>query len=287
MFTQKMNPSFLRRLLFVTAAMATVAAARHAHGQGTGRHEAPAAERGREIDRAGQDKPRDEPRDEPRAADEPVRLGVTVAEVPPALQRHLRDRLRSGEGVVVTEVEPGSPAEEAGIEPGDILIRMDDDPIHDPTQFAGLLAMLDPDTRIEFTVIQMGERVRVPVAPTDLAEVESPGRDRAARSPAQPASSWPLSVFALRTNDGSVSLTGNGARFALDLQYRDDRGRTRRMRFEGTARQLTAELAQVDDLPDELWDAVASYLESRSVTTCRVRSRGRCRVFARRRPSPR
>jgi serine protease DegS len=51
-------------------------------------------------------------------------------------------------GIVVTRVFPKSPADKAGIKPGDILIRINDDTINNIEQFMSLLASIKPGTRI-------------------------------------------------------------------------------------------------------------------------------------------
>ena len=51
-------------------------------------------------------------------------------------------------GIVVTRVLPGSPAEKAGIRPGDILIRIGDEDIVNAEQFMSMLAAIKPGTRI-------------------------------------------------------------------------------------------------------------------------------------------
>jgi serine protease Do len=54
-----------------------------------------------------------------QAAPTEERLGITVSNVTPQIMRELR--LKSREGVVVTDVASGSPAENAGIQPGDVI----------------------------------------------------------------------------------------------------------------------------------------------------------------------
>jgi serine protease Do len=46
-------------------------------------------------------------------------LGISVQNLTPAMAKRLR--LKSETGVVVTRVEPGSPAADAGIQTGDII----------------------------------------------------------------------------------------------------------------------------------------------------------------------
>src|SRR4029077_3402840 len=54
-------------------------------------------------------------------------LGIAVQPITAELSRALR--LHSAEGALVSEVEPGSPADRAGIRAGDVIVRMNDQKI--------------------------------------------------------------------------------------------------------------------------------------------------------------
>jgi serine protease Do len=59
----------------------------------------------------------------PAVAEAEVNLGLTVKEITPELARNFR--LSETSGLVVVQVEANSPAEEAGIAPGDIILEVD------------------------------------------------------------------------------------------------------------------------------------------------------------------
>lgn len=61
------------------------------------------------------------------------RLGMTVDELTPELGRNLG--LSETSGVVVVQIEEGSPAGEAGLRPGDLILEMDQTQIKDMEQF--------------------------------------------------------------------------------------------------------------------------------------------------------
>lgn len=65
-------------------------------------------------------------------------LGVTVQRVTQETAR--RYGLRQATGVIVTAVEPGSPAERVGITSGDIIFRVGNQVVDDPQQFARAVA---------------------------------------------------------------------------------------------------------------------------------------------------
>ncbi|MEX1212319.1 MAG: Do family serine endopeptidase [Balneolaceae bacterium] len=60
-------------------------------------------------------------------------------------------------GVVIGDVSSDSPAEKGGLAEGDVLIRMDGDPIRDWSQFRLGIAHRDPGTEVEFEVFRDGE----------------------------------------------------------------------------------------------------------------------------------
>jgi serine protease Do len=61
-------------------------------------------------------------------------LGITVRNLTPEMAKRLR--LKNETGVVVTRVEPGSPAASAGIQTGDIIREVDRKPVKDVDELA-------------------------------------------------------------------------------------------------------------------------------------------------------
>jgi len=55
-------------------------------------------------------------------------------------------------GVRVTRIDPGSPAEEAGILPGDILLRFQGTPVNDPDRLESLLLGIRKETKVTLQV---------------------------------------------------------------------------------------------------------------------------------------
>ncbi len=58
-------------------------------------------------------------------------------------------QLAPGEGVVINHVMSGSPAEKAGLEANDILLRFDDQIIVEPSQLRKLIAMKKPGDSVK------------------------------------------------------------------------------------------------------------------------------------------
>ena len=63
----------------------------------------------------------------PPASEEQGRLGVTVADITPEVARQLG--VSSTEGALVMEVRPGTPADEGGVRPGDVIREINRNPV--------------------------------------------------------------------------------------------------------------------------------------------------------------
>ena len=85
-------------------------------------------------------------------------LGVWYQDITPAMADKFG--VHAGEGVVVSEVSPGSPAEEAGIEPGDVITKVDGETVSYET-LAQVIAFKPVGSLVELEVIRDGEAVVV------------------------------------------------------------------------------------------------------------------------------
>ncbi len=70
------------------------------------------------------------------------RLGLEVREITPPLAERLG--LGADHGVVVTKVVPHSPAANAGLRPGDVLVEFEQEPVQDPADFQRRFGELTP-----------------------------------------------------------------------------------------------------------------------------------------------
>ena len=60
-------------------------------------------------------------------------------------------------GVVVSEVVPGSPAEEAGLMVGDVIVSIDTEPMYDILELSGAVKLRRPGETVELTVTRDGD----------------------------------------------------------------------------------------------------------------------------------
>lgn len=87
-------------------------------------------------------------------------------------EANLREALTAG--AIVRSVVPASPAAEAGIQPGDRLLRAGARPLRNPYDWEAALLSLRVGDRIPITVQRAGRETVVQVAIADLPEVSAP-----------------------------------------------------------------------------------------------------------------
>ena len=90
-------------------------------------------------------------------------LGFKVESVDP--KQAERWGLAPGQGVVVTEIRPDSPADRIGLRPGDILLAMEEQEVNSPQEFARLVGRLDVSQPIKVIVQRKRSRYLVTLRP--------------------------------------------------------------------------------------------------------------------------
>jgi serine protease Do len=93
------------------------------------------------------------------SAREKGELGLTVQKVTPQLAEELQ--LGKTQGVVITGVEAGSPADEAGLQQGDVIVEVDRKPIREITDFRQAVGGAKKGQRILFLVRREGNSLFV------------------------------------------------------------------------------------------------------------------------------
>ena len=107
-----------------------------------------------------------------------ARLGVSVQEVNQALADSFRlDRPR---GALIAQVEPGSPAERAGLKPGDVVLGVDGDPVVSSGDLPALLAQHGAGDQVRLQVWREGKE-------TQLATRLGGTNERTAKAQSAPA----------------------------------------------------------------------------------------------------
>ncbi len=87
------------------------------------------------------------------------RLGVVIQPLTPELAKYFNINY----GVIVTQVQKGSPAEKAGIQPGDIIIAVNGEKVESPNDLQKLIMRKLPGTEVVVTVIRDGKKKNIKV----------------------------------------------------------------------------------------------------------------------------
>ena len=97
------------------------------------------------------------------------RLGISVQSLTPDLARTLG--LDRGSGAIITAIEPGSAAEEAGLRRGDVIVAVDGEAVATSAALRAIIGLLDLGEEVQLTVLRGGDRriiaARVAEAPAD------------------------------------------------------------------------------------------------------------------------
>jgi serine protease Do len=105
------------------------------------------------------------------------RLGVQIQALTPELAKSFR--LESTKGVLIASVEPGSPAEKAGLQAGDVILSFDGKPVQNANELPRIVAATKPGTMVALEVWRGGSKRQVKATlaefPSDnVAQQQSP-----------------------------------------------------------------------------------------------------------------
>jgi len=119
------------------------------------------------------------------------RLGIGIQVVDQALAKSFG--LDEPAGIIVNSVEPGSPAEKAGVKPGDIVLKFSGKDVGRPNDLPKLVAETRPGTKAELELWRKGKRKALTVTVGEL-----PDDTVASKKPAQAAQNGDPAGLAVR-----------------------------------------------------------------------------------------
>jgi len=99
------------------------------------------------------------------------RIGVTIQEVNQSLADSFG--LPTLEGALVSSVDPGGPAADAGLKAGDVILAFDGKSIHDSTELPAQVAATKPGTKATLEVWRQGSRAEMVVKVGELKGTET------------------------------------------------------------------------------------------------------------------
>jgi len=88
-------------------------------------------------------------------------LGIIIQDVTPQLSQAFNLGKRTG--ILVADVNAGSPAQAAGIRRGDVILKLDGTPVKEIGPFRNRIALLSPGTAVNLTVLRDGREQSVTV----------------------------------------------------------------------------------------------------------------------------
>ncbi len=101
-------------------------------------------------------------------------LGVTIQMLTPDLAKKFS--LKNEKGVLVSDVIENSPAKQAGIKRGDVIIAFNDKKVDDVTHLKTLVANTQPDKEVDVEIIRDGNRktlkVTISILPSEMTSLK-------------------------------------------------------------------------------------------------------------------
>jgi serine protease Do len=93
-------------------------------------------------------------------------LGVRIHGLTAELARRLG--LPNNRGALIADVQPGSPADRAGLKAGDVIVKLGDREVPDPAALRNVTASMDVGSKVSVTFYRRGESQSLPVTIDEL-----------------------------------------------------------------------------------------------------------------------
>jgi len=116
-------------------------------------------------------------------------LGVSIQNITPELAKGLNLELEKG--VLVADVIEGGPADNAGVQRGDVIVSLQGQSIEDIHELTRMVANLPPGTKAKVEVIRNGKTQTIPV---ELGTMPQEQPQTAQQEPEQEKGPWGLTV---------------------------------------------------------------------------------------------
>jgi len=178
-----------------------------------------------------------------------ARSGLSVENITPQLGEFFG--VKNGNGVLVRAVEKGSRAEKAGIRAGDVIVKVNDEPVHDTSDFAHAvksrngksvnvgvirekkeqnLNLTLPDSKESGDLIEDEESLDGPLMDADAAaELSEAGQELAELQPQMALANEELSAATQELRkalcDGQAKVRKQGEKVKQEFKLRQDRSK--------------------------------------------------------------
>ncbi len=107
-------------------------------------------------------------------------LGIVIQQLTSDLAESFG--IKASQGILVAQVSKHSPAEEAGLQQGDIIERFQGEPVKDVGSFRNRVALIAPGTTVELTILRDGKQKTVEVTIGKLTKDKQPAEQTSQRA---------------------------------------------------------------------------------------------------------
>lgn len=193
------------------------------------------------------------PLSQTRPAPVAAHLGVEIGPLPPALAVQLPATVPKGQGVLIIRLEPGSPAETAGLRPYDLMLSYDDQRLLAPEQLSRLVALDRPGREVVLKLVREGKILSVHAI-----------LGQAPTSPfmGHPRQTWPFGFFhpmqsaapgqrqeVISESFESLNVEKlEDGRYRASMEYLDRDGTKRSFKFEGSRDEMHRQIAETKEM---------------------------------------
>ena len=101
-------------------------------------------------------------------------LGVEMREVTPEIAESFG--MKSAQGILITNLARGGPADKAGVKPGDVVNALDGKPLLDPKLLLNQVASMKPDQTTTLSILRDGKTLQLKVVIGKRPESRRPER---------------------------------------------------------------------------------------------------------------
>jgi serine protease Do len=120
------------------------------------------------------------------------RIGVEIGSVTREVAEGIG--LAKPQGALVSSVEQGAPAEKAGVEPGDVILRFDNKAIDRESDLPRIVGGTKPGARVPLVVWRKGKQIELQVTVAEMAPDQQQGRRGAPQPQPGPSNALGLTV---------------------------------------------------------------------------------------------
>ena len=189
----------------------------------------------------------------------------------------------SGEGILVDQVEPNSPAAKAGIQPNDILLSFNEQKLYSPAQLTRLVASSNAGVKVKFQVIRKGklETVESEIGQRPGQFAQRPRTDfrppmqqhrppmmpqhrpqhRPQNQPQRPAvPKIESNALAWDSFESVLVNTLPDGRYHAEVSYKDGQNNEKKFTFEGKKEEIVEQINKQKDLPADKRKALLNAL---------------------------